>query len=492
MGIFKGFARAALVVGATLAMASCGGGGGGSASSSGGSSTGGGSTSSGGGAVTSRISIDHSRIGQLISGWEVTPRFWEFDKANDRYNGAWLTSRDAIVQKLVDDAGINRVRVELRSGVENPVDYWTPFVNGTLSYNGSRNHYYEKINDNSNASSANAAGFQWASFDYYVDNFVVPLKTKVAQSGQSLFVTLCLVDFDSGLPQGSLSLASSPNEYAELITLAAQRLQSKGITLNALEVILEPDNGVGWSGSAIANTMLAAKSRLAAAGFTPKFIAPSASRASITASIMNSFEGVAGASAALNTVSYHRYDGDTSANGALATIRQRASNVGADTAMLEYVNASTANFFRDMEFGGASAWQGYGAADDAASASAAKDGYILWSNPSGALALTPQFSQIAAIQRKVKSGARVHYSAATQGSDASLDFQNPDGSEVIAIYSTSGSTAEISGAAHTAYGVTFAGPNGAAYTTSTATASGTGRITITIPANTVVVLHSTN
>jgi hypothetical protein len=396
------------------------------------------------------------------------------------------------VQKLVDEAGVTRVRVELRSGVENPVDYWTQFVNGQLSYTANRDHYYEKINDNTNPAVANVAGFQWSSFDYYIENFVLPMRNRLAARNETLSINLCFVDFNGTALKGTLSHSGAPDEYAELITLAAMRMRDKyGINADALEIILEPDNGDGWSGQAIGRAILAAKSRLAAAGINPKIIAPSASVAGSTISFLDGIASVSGALAAVNTVSYHRYDG-AAADQSLSAIRQRAVTLGADTAMLEYVDASVENFFKDMEFGGASAWQSYAAAATASSASAVGNGAILWRDPSGTLALTPQFSRIAAVQRETRPGARAYRAASLLGSDMSLDFQNPDGSEVIAIYSPGGSTVEISGANHTAYKVTFAGPGGAAYTNATATANSAGLVYVTIPAGTVAVLHSTN
>lgn len=491
MPFFSGYLRAALMIVAMAMLASCGGGGSASgANSSSSSSSGGGTTPPAN--VTSRISIDRNRAGQTLSGWEVTARFWEFDKANDRYDGTWLASRDAIVQKLIDDAGITRVRVELRSGVENPVDYWSQFVAGQIGYTADFNHYYEKINDNSNPAVANPGGFQWSSFDYYIENFVLPMRTQLAARNQTLFVNLCFVDFNWTPLKGSLSFSGASDEYAELITMAAMRLRDKyGINTDSLEIILEPDNGDGWTGPAIGRAILAAKSRLAAAGINPRIVAPSASAAGSTTGFLDGIGTVAGANAALNVVSYHRYDG-ASADQALGTVRQRAAALGAETAMLEYTQATIQNFFKDMEYGGASAWQSYAAAKKADSQAASGSGAILWRNPGGTLALTNQFSRIALVQRNIKPGARAFSVASLLGTDMSLVFQNPDGSEVIAIYSASGSTIEISGAGHTAYTVTFAGPNGAAYTSALANANGAGLLYVTIPADTVAVLHSTN
>jgi hypothetical protein len=490
MTVLARFLTTAFTLATAAVLASCGGG------SATGASAGGGSGSSSGGAggasVTSRISIDPNRVGQTLSGWEVTARFWEFDKANDRYDATWLNSRDGIVQRLVDDTGITRVRLELRSGVENPVDYWSQFVAGQIGYNAHRDHYYEKFNDNTDPAVANANGFKWSSFDYYIENFLIPMRTRLASRNQALLVNLCFVDFNWTALKGTLSFSGSANEYAELVTMAAMRLRDKyGINTDAVEIILEPDNGDGWSGPAIGRAILAAKSRLAAAGINPRIIAPSASTAGSAIGFLDGIGTISGASAAINMVSYHRYDG-AAANQALGAIRQRASSLGAETAMLEYTAATVQDFFKDMEFGGASAWQSYGAAEKANSQASSGNANILWRSPTGQLAFTSQFSRIAAVQREIKPGARARYVASQLGSDLSLDFQNPDGSEVIAVYSPGGSTLEISGAGHTAYTVTFAGPGGAAYTTALANTNGAGLLLVTIPADTVAVLHSTN
>ena len=449
--------------------------------------------STGPGTITSRISIDQSRVGQTYSGIEVTPRFWEFDKVNDRYDSSWLASRDGIVQLLVEDAGVKRVRVELRSGVENPVDYFTPFLAGRIGYKGGWNHYYERINDNPDPAVANPAGFQWTSFDYYIENFVIPMRTRLAARNEALFVNLCFVDFDWTPLKGSLSFSGSPDEYAEIITLAAMRLRDKyGITLNSLEIVLEPNNGAGWTGSAIGRAIVAAKARLAAAGFNPGIVAPSTSSAGLTVNYLDDIATIPGAAAAINMVSYHRYDGDASADPALPAIRRRASELGAETAMLEWIPATAETFFKDMVFGGASAWAAYGAAKTADSLADSEGGAIVWRNPAGHLALTSKWMRIAAVTRELQSGAKAYYVSSRLGSDVPLVFHNPDGSEVIAILSARGSTVEISGAAHSLYRATIAGPNGAPYTTALVKTNSAGKIVMTIPAQSVAVLHSTN
>lgn len=442
------------------------------------------------GSVTSQLSINGAQLGQTVTGWEVTPRFWEFDKDNDRYDPAWLSQKAEIARAAVELGGINRVRVELRSGLENPTDYWTPFTQNNIGYNAVRDHFYEKINDNSNPTSTNAAGFQWSAFDYYIENFVLPLKSELAKKGLGLYVNLCFVDFNWTPLKGNLSVSRNANEYAEIMTLGALRLRDKyGIAPDSVEIILEPDNGDGWSGANIGRAALALKQRLAAAGLTPKVTAPSASRATAVLNFLDSLETVPGASGAIDTISYHRYDGG-SADGAIDGIRQRASAYGAQTAMLEYVNGDIGNFFTDMTFGGGNAWQAYGVVDAASTEGAAKDGYVLWRNPSGVLALTAQFARIAAIQREVLPGARAIFTARQSGSDKIIAFRNPDGSEVVAVFSPQGSMADIAGLTHGAYQLTIVNNGSTTSTTATLNANGSGHAQVNVPAGALAVLHS--
>jgi hypothetical protein len=54
----------------------------------------------------------------VVTGWEVIPRFWEQDMRRDRYDPSWLRYRDLILDRLVNELGINRI--EIKSGAENP------------------------------------------------------------------------------------------------------------------------------------------------------------------------------------------------------------------------------------------------------------------------------------------------------------------------------------------------------------------------------------
>ena len=97
--------------------------------------------------------------------------------------------------RLVNELGINRVRIEIKSGIENPIDYWGRFRKSRDRLHEYRQHYYEKINDNDDANVAGKSGFQFSMLDYQVENIVVPLAKLLESRGEKLYVNLTYVDF---------------------------------------------------------------------------------------------------------------------------------------------------------------------------------------------------------------------------------------------------------------------------------------------------------
>jgi hypothetical protein len=407
------------------------------------------------------VVVDTAQPRQQIIGWEVTPRLGEFDKEANRYDPQWLSARQSILNVLVNEAGINRVRIEVRSGVENPVDYWSQFVAGKISYDEVKSHFYEKINDDADPNHVNPQGFQWSSFDYYVEEFVLPMQALVKARGEKLYINLCYVDFKWTDKKGSLSHAGSPDEYAELVAAAADRLtQRYGLTLDAVEIILEPDNSDAWNGQAIGKAINATQRRLASIGLYPQIIAPSPAHAWKTLQLLDGIRSIEEAQSKVGMISYHRYD-KSLADLALPFVRGRAKTLGVATGMLEYVDGSTTTFFNDMAAGGASAWQLYGAARPAGRD---RPGYIAEFDDYHQARLTDQMAQIAAVQRNVRAGAH-SLPARVQGGNRVLAFRNPDGSEVVAIFGRRSTEFKVAGLSPGTYRVETIAENGASNVT---------------------------
>ena len=257
------------------------------------------------------ISLNASTTFQTMTGWEATSQAGQDFAEYPLY-------RNTLLDLAVNDLGINRIRLEIRSSVENSQDIWTLFNNGQISSAENRCLRYSTVNDNNDPNVINSNGFKFSSFDHTIDNVILPLKQVVEARGEKLYINVNYVAFTSQITGSgcSSSLAyhhSNADEYAEFVLAAYLHMQSKyGFVPDAWEVILEPDNVSQWDGSTIGNAVLKAAARLEANGFTPRFIAPSNTNMGSAISYFDAMANVLGSSNVTKYVkefSYHRYGG---------------------------------------------------------------------------------------------------------------------------------------------------------------------------------------
>lgn len=303
------------------------------------------------------LTIDATKRFQTINGWSVTTRAWEQDKVADKYDPSYIAAAPEMVADLVNEVGVNRIRVEIQSGAENPTDYWKQFTSGALSYTGLKAKYYENINDNADPFVANAAGFKWSQLDEKMDALVMPLRAALAAKGEKLWINLNVVDFGTG-DLGSLSLATQPEEYAELVVEAFKHLKTKyGVTPDSLEIILEPDNGGTYTGAQIGAAIKATKARMAAAGFAPQIIAPSTMKASAS---LTYYDAIKTTGAKVDVLAYHTYG--TTDDATVSAIGAKGAAEGIETAMLEKIDAGVDQLHRDLTLANVTAWLQWGMA----------------------------------------------------------------------------------------------------------------------------------
>ncbi len=388
------------------------------------------------------VTVDPSATFQTIDAWEATARMWEFDKTENRFNGSWEPIAEPILTKLIDEGGINRLRLEIRSGAENPVDYWSKFRTGHLSYGQFKDKFYEKINDNDDPDSLNPAGIQFSELDYRVETLIQPAIRIAKRLGRPMRVTLCYVDFKWTTDKGTLSHARNPEEYAELIAATYAHLRQKyDLAPDKLEIILEPDNSDHWRGQQIGQAIVAATRRLEKDGFSaPRIIAPSTSLARNTPAYFDGMAKVPGATTHLSELSYHRYDRLVS-EGLLREIRERARKVGAQPAMLEWTNGTIDDLFDDLTIANASGWQKYAIAT-LAQGGPVRPGYMLFvTKPDPAsprMALLPQARVLAQVFRFVDPGA-VRIGALSDADWArAVAFRNPDDAMTVVVKANNG------------------------------------------------------
>ncbi len=212
------------------------------------------------------IRLDPKTTYQTMLGWEATAYAGQF-----RWQpGLFEKWQNAVLDQAANDLGINRVRLELQTGVENPNDYFTPFLQGHTTEQDWENHINEVINDNDSPDVINPAGFNFISLDQTIDTVVVPLQQRLQHNGEKLYVNMTVVDFQNPADQSNLRFQYAPAEYAEFVLATFLHMQEKyGWTPDAVEVILEPDKA-GWgNGTNVGNALVAAGKRLAEHGFTP-------------------------------------------------------------------------------------------------------------------------------------------------------------------------------------------------------------------------------
>ncbi len=381
--------------------------------------------------MSNTITVNAAITYQTMTGWEAHARSWEIDKINDAHDPTWKTHAPAIAERMANELGINRIQVPLRTGWQNPVDYWARHVAGSLRYTELKKHWYEKIK----------GVIQFSEFDFRVETSVVPMAAALAARGEKLYVNLGVVDFNTaGYLQGTLNLAANPSEYAAFVQVFFDRLKTKyGITADALELCNEPEN-TSWSGTQLGQALVAVKARLEAAGYTGlNYIGPSTSAVMHAKRYADPLLAVPGAAAALTTLAWHRYDQPTTA--AIAALDTYAkSKKGLKTNMSEWIDATADTLLEDLTVGNVSSWQKWAIADRTGRSNPQAFYYLadLSNRPSPVIRMAPNTAFMAAYFRQVRLGAvriAAHSSVAARRPVA---FVNRDGSYVVVVKTTAG------------------------------------------------------
>jgi len=363
---------------------------------------------------------------QTISGWEgaVLASISDFQGLSD----AQLSSLLALA---VDDLGLTRARLAIRSGAENP--------NGGTGY--------DIVNDNSDPFVINPNGFKFTTLDYQIDRFIVPLRQRAQARGESFYVNLNYVDFG----QSAFEHYNDPQEYAEFMVATFQHMRDKyGFVPNGIEVMLEPNDVSGWSPTAMGQCIVATAQRLQAAGFSvPEFIAPSTSNMSSALTYIDGIMAVPGAAALVKEFSYHRY-GASLAD--LQGIAARGVQYGKRTSMLEYWT-NDGNYrvlHQDLTTGRNSAWQQGQFADSYGCQYNQVVGIV-----NGAPTVCPNTKFIRQYTKYVRPGAqRIDAAAATTDIEP-IAFINSDGRYVVVVKSETGGSFSISGLPAGTYGIYY-------------------------------------
>lgn len=386
-------------------------------------------------AGSSDITLDGSTRFQTIDGWAVMPRSWEEDKENNRFNRSFEPGAEPVSRFLVDQMGINAVRIEIPSGMENRTDRWTPFYGGEMSYLEYHQYRFEKFNDNADPRTADLSGFRFEQFDWRFETLVLPLKRALEARGEKLHVNVCYVDFARDASSaGSLSHALQPEEFAEFVLVYFEHLRDKyHLTPDAFEVILEPENTHDWRGTSIGRALVAVSNRLRERGFTPEIIAPSNTAMGNAITYFDEMIKVPGVLGRLHTFAYHRYGTENRSD--VEAIRSRALAHGLKTAMLEKVDAGIDVLLEDLLVGQVSSWQQWAIAGNIRNPD--NGAYYLRvdaSTPANpVISMAKHNDQLAQVFLYVRRGAIRIKSQSDKADQTTAAFINPDGRWVVVV-----------------------------------------------------------
>ena len=422
---------------------------------------------------TPRVVIDASQRFQTITGWEATAQ------AGQDLNAAYPAYRNALLDAAVDDLGLDRLRVELRSGSEYSSDPYGGMVAGQVTYEQWRAVRYATVNDNNDPFVLNERGFWFTELDNEIERVVIPMRERLEARGRRLFVSICYVSFTGNVPDSQYH-HQNPEEYAEFVQATFLHLSRKyGIVPDAWEMILEPDNSPRWTASFLRQAMVATGNRLTAMGLSPGLIAPSTTNMSNAVSYADVIARD-GLPRLWSTLSYHRYSGVS--DETLQAIAARGRQWGIQTAMLEHIGSGYETLHQDLKVGNNSAWQQFILVVPGEPDNGSMYFTVDASNPM-APRVSPAVRTPALAQyfRYIRSGA---VRIAATGSDAAFDpvaFVNPDGKQVVVVRATRNGSVVVQGLAAGAYEVTYTTGSQANVRVATMSVGAADTMRVTIP-----------
>jgi len=300
------------------------------------------------------ITIDPTETHQTMRGWEASIDFPDGSPQREQF----LAAKEIIFDKSVDEIGIDRLRLTIKSGAENTMRAWDQYQSGKIDYQQWRPLRYPTVNDNRDPNVINWAGFDFSEIDFLIEQQVLPMRERLADRGRRLFINLCYVAFTKQIERGSY-IHDDPEEYAEFVLATYLHLQDKyGFVPDSWEVILEPDLVPQWTPKLIGKAIVAAAKRLEENGFTPNFVAPSVTNTANGPRFIEGISRVDGAMKYVSELSYHRYQKGSPEN--VAAIARLGEKYDKPTAMLEFwFGRGNINvLFEDLTVGNVSSFQG--------------------------------------------------------------------------------------------------------------------------------------
>lgn len=394
------------------------------------------------------ITVDATHTYQTMTGWEFTGQGGQDRPAFQLYG-------DTLIGLAVRDLGLNRIRLEVRSGMEHRRDYWRETLAGRLRGDEARCARYETENDNDDPRVIDPGGFHFGELDRAVEGLVIPMQRLLASRGERLVVNVTYVSFMRQCAAGHAWHHQDPDEYAEFALATALHLRDRfGIVPDYWEVILEPDNTDFWTGTRLGEAMVAAAARFQERGMAIRFVGPSNTSTLRALPDFDAMIRVPGVPARLGEFAYHRYKGVST--DMLREIGERGRRHGVRTAMLEHIGSGVDDLIEDLTVANVSAWQQFALAFR----NNPKDEGSLYyrvddSDPTHPIVRPYSRTRLLAQAfRYVRLGA-VRLGAVSTGAVSTVAFRNADGRYVVVARSHGRARMTVQGLPAGRYGTTW-------------------------------------
>lgn len=433
---------------------------------------------------TGTITVNSAQQFQTTTGWEALMEIGQAE-CDPR---AYQAYRNEVLDRAAFELGVNRIRLGLRAGFENPVDYWPQKVSGQLTFNQWEITWFQVVNDNNDPFVINPAGFNFGYLDYTIEQLIIPLRQRLQSRGDDLWVNISYTGARS--PTGVLH-RDNPEEYAELVLATFQHIQQKyGFSPNSFELVNEPNIGQ-WPSQKVANNLIAVASRLHNAGFFPQFVGPTASGIVASTQMFDQMIQIPGVRQNLNEISWHRFGTTTPSD--LTGMAQRAAANGMRTAMLEHGGSGHQDLHDDLTLANVSAWQQFGlafcgTADNGGTYFLVSGAKVGENNPvvtTGKMTkYLRQYYRYVAL-RAVRLGA-----SSTDARFAPVVFRNANGKYVVVVKASAGGSFTVGGLPAGTYGIDYTTPADYMKPLSDVTISGAQSITTAIPDSGVLTIFA--
>ncbi len=390
-----------------------------------------------------------------------TMRGWEAHEQSAHEHASFPVFQNELMNRAVDELGLNRVRVEMWSGTEHDADYYTRWLNGQIDDAAWRCERFATTNDNNDPFNINWNGFHFSKIDKVVNDVVKPLQQRLRARGEELHINLMYDAFTNQICSGGqYHHDDSPEEFAEFVLANFLHLRDDlGIVAQSFELLLEPNNTIWWGkGRQLGDALVATMARLNANGFSPRVIAPSVAFANMTLGYLDDMGQSPGALALIDEISYHRYDRPGQA--VLQSIRSRANSMGAETSMLEFwQGADQHTLYDDLVHGGVSAWEQFALAFWQTPPFNDNGGvyYIIDVQSPGSpkVVLSSRARYLSQYFKYVREGAQRVQATSSANGVTPVAFVNPTGKMVVVANVSGARTFTVGGLAPGTYDVTY-------------------------------------